>query len=781
MTTKLTQIFLVLILFGTAALFATTTAHAVVLEQAFDVSVRNASVAEVGGQARVSLSASNNSIEDIESIRFGLRLQTGDGAVAYEYVHREEFTLPAGESTPISFAFTLPSSLSGTHSAIAIAKSTYGMTIAAGFAGDVELSTKGSAKDAPSIIDCSILNKVDLEFWCDTTKSISYKLFKGSAYGSAAGKGEITETNKSKNGMKFKLPSTLEPGKYAVVFSVGGATHSLPIAFETARSWVAFDRATSLIFGDDSYSASLYFSGKGRANERGFIYGVADSAGTVCTSGSVDLESLKPNVRHISGELNSRCIDPQFVGVLYDGRNSDGSYNTVEMVGDVDPVALLADFAKRKQGTQLFAGADFAKTATLIIVVLLIALVLILLLRQNKGSDGATVTTLLFLFVFAMPLGASAQTFMSANDTFTVNMDKTVYKTSDDISFLFGFEKISDGTKPIGGLAKVSIDGGPYQEITSFGDTTEMRNVSLPPQAQGDHTLHFLVPGDFFDLSAGFDLGRFDSLDAEFDVSFTVSDGEEPEEPPNINGCNYALVGGTVTKQCVLNGAFGSCEEPADCPDIPEDDLLTIDQKGTCTYSGGNYTKQFTFNVSDTTPAGTQAAIRIDWDNDGTYENRYPLGSGFRAAPFSVDLSIIGPSQDQSVAAVLIDSDNNPLAFAAQTVHCSIPEEDTTPPYEDPFDTDGVYDPSLRIWATSPFVRRDDTTTINWQTEDIKSCNITSNGNTDSWIYIALPVGSRPSTNITQETTYLLSCTTARDKSIATTTKVRLAPSWGEY
>ena len=94
---------------------------------------------------------------------------------------------------------------------------------------------------------------------------------------------------------------------------------------------------------------------------------------------------------------------------------------------------------------------------------------------------------------------------------------------------------------------------------------------------------------------------------------------------------------------------------------------------------------------------------------------------------------------------------------------------------------DENFDPSdisANLIVSPTFVQPGETVTVLWVSSEMASCSVTSNRNSDAW---ATVVGSQTSSQITEETTYSLTCTAFDDTVVTDSATVNLVPDFQEF
>lgn len=417
-------------------------------------------------------------------------------------------------------------------------------------------------------------------------------------------------------------------------------------------------------------------------------------------------------------ETISSCEGAHLVVVGHLGKDTYGAYRIADTYGEGDISALMR--GSTDEDTTL---ADAHALAPIVVGIALILLVLfinvVFILRKPRA-------TLVLLFVLGMGVAstASADTFISGNDVFTVTLEKTTYQSNETVDFTFTLQDSTTGAKPLGDSVQVRVDSGSYTQIVSVSDTATTYNISLPAVTTGGaHTLNFNVPGHFFG-SALFGSSRFGIGNRTFSVPFSVSVNTAPSPP-------------TITGSCVVGTANTYYFRSTDA------------QGNTLFYE----------NRFNGVPA-TERLPAVGYVASGTQLSTVRV----RTTPGS-----------ESIQARATDSLGSASAWNTQVIPCVVPCSHCT------------YDggpPSRMLTVSSPLVYPGDQVILSWDLENVTNCAITSNhADGDSWTWDTVrTVASAQTSPITETTTYTMTCDRVDGSALdPITARVDLVPLFEEF
>ncbi len=717
-------------LFGCLLFAGIDSASAQGLQAVVDVSLYAARAEESDGVLTASFTAVNNDLAPL-SVTYGIRAQTKSGDLLYEEIFNETHTLNSNIPTYTQLVATKPINTTEPYEVFIVAKSAYGLVLALTGAGTIAPTTRDIATTAPALGVCTQMD-ASQTFRCtfDTlpppaqraTYAVRYVLYRGSVYGSQEYTGSVALSElQNDNSILIDLSDQrLTAGRYEILFSVESTdATAVPSRQQNAivtipGQWVAFDSVTTQSIYGTSMDVSLRLDGSEQGADRRLLYWLLNDdpqhPDEICASGDVDIARMPPRTLSLNVPFEGNCVTAHFVGILFNGRDETGNAIVADTYGDADFDALLA----RTHEWQLTTT-----TAIVLILSILIPLVAFVVYRRRTPGSAAGVMVALALpiLVGVSPSVVHATTFLSADTTdtqFIVNMSQPVFATGEDITFTLGFLDTTTGQKPTDGSISVSVDGGVATEIVNATDTATFYFASVPGVAtEGTHTLSFASPdlcGGVLDVSL-FYSARWDIYDCEFEVEVEVENTPDAPYPPSI----------TSDETCATGTPFEMA-------------------------------------VRSVHPLGLDVYYNIDWDADGSIDERVPA-AGYVA---------------HDVPMPITHTWNDTVNLRAQAVD-SVATESIWNTYNTVCGPVAGGTPVLTITATPTLVAYDGSATIAWNTTDAYSCTVTSNGY--NW---SGESGSEVAANITEALRFTLSCFDAYGTIFTDFVRVWPRPTWQE-
>ena len=754
--TRLTKLSLGMILVLLSFLQGTANVEAVLLKPVANISITDASMSATQDSVTFKI-RNNNPAQRLLDIKYGIRIQDKTGKLVTESMRGDVTFSSLAESPKIVESLPSFSNLSGKYDVFVIIKNLKGLMLALGYVGgiNVESKKKGAALENCEITDISTQSfKCTIRSMKDLT--VTYSLYKNSSYGELLTNGAVdfvpnaTDTNE----IELNLTESLSPGHYEIVFDLNDDSgrvypHQQIIPFDISGAWVGITYLSS-DFSGNSFNVMIRFAGAGKSEDRAFRYWILDSEESVCAHDVIELKNISPNVHRIKEELRDTCDIPRLVGVLYDGRDENGSYNIVESIGEADFTSLIKSDLdmKAKESKEKNSNPNRNNIVYLVIAVLIIISTVYYFVFMRKNGTG-TIAVLAFVFLFLAPSAfVNADTFFSQdspNVTFSVGFNRSEFAVGEDITFAFAFtDTNNNGRKPNGGSVSVSymIDGEAHEEqIVDSSDNGSYYTVSLPGiNDEGQHTLRFNSPdmcGSAFDYSL-FGIAKFGSDDCDFDVDVVISQNGSSDERPTS-----PFVSGT-------------CEE------------------------SGNSISLFSSYLKNGTQANIYYDYRIDFEDGSSVTGRVPTlasGGGYVASGVDREVSFSGDVGSSYSVTIRATGDDGSTSFEKQQVIvCSDGDGDDEYSFGGSMCDD---EDNFSIEADPGMVRRFSTSRIRWRAlRGLRNCSI-SGTNGQSWL--VGQQGDRETSTITEELTYTLSCfSVCTADNISTDTTINIAPIFEE-
>jgi len=697
--------------------------HAATLKQTLDVSIERAGVLVEGEKTFTVVFSVTNKDTKSATLRYGVRIQNMQGELVQEIPLLVERFIDAKTTIDERFDVT-PRIVEGEYEIFVVAKSVLGAVQAVSFAGDVLLKgvKEDIAKTALRLTECSVVDASTSSFSCGVSgvsnspsiqHTFHYRLYNGTVYGELIKEGVITAERGQDDLFALKLPfPKLASGQYEVVFAFQteeGELHPKEITkrFLIEGNWSRLDGVSSIVSDDNVLEAAIYVKSSHEEKNRAFAWWVLSKENDVCDEGVLLFEKLVPRSYSIIAPLDSGCIDPTLVGVLY----TKGEYGS-QVIYDTYGVA---DFESLLKQSDENGNSYFNIMISALSIFVSIAVIVLFGVYGRKFLGKKSALSILIVLIIGVPYAiVNAATFYSEdkdNVSFVINLDQESYTTAEDIGFTVNFEDSDTGEKPSGGSLQVAVDGGAYQEIITSGNSSSYYHVELDPIAStGSHTLSFLSPdlcGSFFDYSV-YTTALFGLDDCTFEVSVTVV-GDTPANPPSIVG-------------------DASCY-----PD-----------------------ESYAMTVSASHSAGLNVYYDIDWDSNGSIDERVPA-TGYVAAGVAQNISHTW-SSTVSLKVRATDTSGAASAWTSYSAACAP-------------------DSTLSISANPVLVPANGSSVITWTSNEMDSCSV-SGTNGDSWNGLT---GSQTTSVLSDEETYTLSCINVVDQSFEASVTIRLVPKWNEF
>lgn len=694
--------------------------HAEELTAVARVLIQEPQIASTGDTHTLSFFAQNEGSSALRAV-FGVRIQDALGKNIYTDTGSVE-TLSVGVQKQAIIDFALPER-SGTYTVFAIVSSENGVPMATLKAK--ELSVGGGSYTVAHVSPCTYIDtRVSCEAH-DTITRATYSVLRGSASGSIVYEGEATRGTASDAAGAFSFDignEALVSGRYTLVLSFFDDSESLvdtqELFFEYAQgSWLSID-IVSIEDSAHAFDARAFLSGNHTPGEEwGLWFWVLDRSGMVCAHDKQRFGDTLPR-EYLVHETISSCEGAHLVVVGHLGKDTYGAYRIADTYGEGDISALMR--GSTDEDTTL---ADAHALAPIVVGIALILLVLFIIVVFILRKPRAT---LVLLFVLGMGVAstASADTFISGNDVFTVTLEKTTYQSNETVDFTFTLQDSTTGAKPLGDSVQVRVDSGSYTQIVSVSDTATTYNISLPAVTTGGaHTLNFNVPGHFFG-SALFGSYRFGIGNRTFSVPFSISVNTAPAQP-------------TITGSCIV---------------------------GT--------TNTFYFRSTD---AQGDTLFYEDLFNSEITPERLP-GVGYVASGTQLSTTRTRATPgSESIQARATDSLGSVSTWNTQVIPCVVPCSHC------------VYNggaPSSIFTVSSPLVYPGDQVILSWDLENVTNCAITSNhADGDSWTWDTVrTVASAQTSPITETTTYTMTCDRVDGSALdPITARVDLVPLFEEF
>lgn len=725
------------ILFAILIMTPFSFAEAIVLEQVVDVSLQQVSITTIKeGEFSVSFTAVNNSTTLVSDARYGIRTQDLSGETVYTQTYEIPVNLAPAVLEDVILEFAPPTGIVGSYDIFLVVKNSSGTTLAVAFVEELTINQGSRSTPTSNLVGCEVASIEKLVFICEISGDggiLGYRVFEGSIFGEQLMEGS---TEVTKGDVKIDLTDrNLASGKYAMVFELRDKNGEVvPIqqskTFIVPGTWMTIENISQKPFINNKFEAVVYFNGVGENTKRGFKYWILASDGAVCASGELDVQQQIPRNRVIEKDIQTDCTNPTLSGFLYSGVNTDGTYNVIDMLGEIPTDELVAKESIISVTRFLDSFKDDSYLAFIIFSILVSLALLYFVWTRGRGKGGTVLLSVIFLFsMFGNATFTEAAVFLSADEdnvSFTVNLDQAQYNVTENITFSFNFVDTNTGQKPSSGVVKVQVDGGSFTEIVSASDTATSYNVSLAPiSSAGTYALNFEAPGlcgSTFGFSL-FGIAKFGSDKCEFSVNVVVYANTAPT-PPKLRG------------SCVV---------------------------------GAN--NQYEFSSTD----ASDLFYEVDFDSDGSIDTRIPSSGTMSPAPIWGSTYYNGwlTQGNKSLRAQATDSNGLASGWQNYAISC-------TASCSAPVVCNGAT-ASTTMYAQPVLVKPGDTSTIYWNLENVLTCSIAGT-NGDSWDWSI--VGSQTQQNtsvINTDTTYTLSCTDFDGGSVSDTAKVRLVPNWQEF
>jgi len=715
--------------------FIPATTMAVVLNPVADVSITKTSIVKKDtGIFAISFTIKNNSRIPIDGIKYGVRIQNRKGDIVYTKVYDTRTTLTPLTPKKGRLEFTFPESKDGDYTIFVLAKNTAGVTTAVAFVKTIQVkqtTRQLNAKTQARLEKCTIKDVNIPDFVCtvtDTGNILSWSVFEGNAFGKKFASGTIKVIKKE---ISINLAQKVKKsGRYTVVFELQdskGTAISLQrdVTFVVPGVWMVIKDSTQDIYSDNKLRTRIYLDGVGDSDNRGFKYWILDTTGATCASGEISLKQQIPHKRTIWEKLNVGCKNPKLVGFLYDGKNRDGTYNVLGVVGGISAKTLIA----KKGNSESVSGTNVSQKNSIYFLIGLFLLTALLILfygmwKRNKSS--AVILGAILLFGFGGSGGVvHASTFLSAdqnNVNFTVNLNKVKYGINENVTFSFGFVDSNTNLKPIGGTVQVQVDNGAFTPIVTSSDTATLYNISLPPIPTGGiHALNFEAPGlcgSAFGFSS-FGSSLFGSDKCTFSVNVNIYKSFPPAFPQLSGGC----VVGANNK----------------------------------------------YDFSSTDVGNNQVYYNVDFNANGSNINRVPTSGFMSPWPTVATVFYNGwtTKGNYTINLRATDQYQASLGWKSYPMSCC-----TLPTVCDGGST------NVNFYAKPAIILKGTSSTLYWNLKNVSTCSIAGSNN-DSWNWGTVGSITNTKTSVmNEETTYTLSCTDFNGKKTTKSTKVRIVPYW---
>ncbi len=725
----------VFVLFVITITVPSSFAAAVVLEQITDVSIKQASITKVEkGIFSVAFTTTNNGQTPISDVTYGIRMQDKGGKVVYTQKYDEQVRLLPSSPKEAILDFSPPPSIGGEYDIFLLAKNNAGAILTLAFAGKLEIEKSSSIESFAKLVICSVSDGMTSKFICEVSKVggvLGYRLFEGGTLGGQLMEGsiEVTQENIEVDLSKVALNS----GRYGVIFELKDTNGAImptqqSATFVVPGIWMIIESFNQEPFTGNTFEASVYFNGVGENVDRGFKYWILDNDEAVCASGELDVQQQIPRKKVVKEDVRANCVNPTLAGFLYNGINTDGTSNVIDVLGEIpidelltkENVTNVGTFTNSLKGNSYFAFIAFS---------VLVIFALLYFVWTRKKSNVALLGAILLFGMFGSVTFTEAAVFLSADEdnvSFTVNLDQTQYSVTENITFSLGFSDTNTGLKPSGGAMSVKVDNGSFTEIISASDTATSYNVSLAPiSSAGTYTLNFESPGlcgSAFGFSL-FSTAKFGTDKCEFSVTVVV----------------YANTAPTL-------------------PQI----------RGSCIAGANN---QYEFSSTD----GNSLFYEVDFGSDGSVDTRIPSSGTMSSAPAWGSAHYSGwlTQGDKSMRAQATDSNGLASGWKDYVISC-------TASCSAPVVCNGAM-ASTTMYAQPALIKPGDTSIIYWALENVLTCSI-GGTNGDSWDWSIVGSQTQQSTSvINTDTTYTLSCTDLNGNAVSDSAKVRLVPNWQEF
>ncbi len=692
-------------------------------------------------------------------VRYAIQLADENKHIIYTS-EASSVSVLSGETKRVSVSFATPSYIQGKMQVIALVQNQSGSVMSVANAGSIVVdgvSAKSSNKN----------NTLTKQFVCDfhTNESdqsqsydcavskknlrVRYSFLKGGILGSEVKKGEV----KASDDGYAHIPLSALHGRYGVKAYLVDKDDAIVAeqsdVFTPTSGWIAVSGFKESARTKTNLTMKIFLEGSGENPDRGLIYGLVDSHGTVCgLVQELKLEYTVPSERTLSIDIPHKCKKVTFAGALYSGSDKSGAKRIIQKFGSDQAVSNII----KMNGVTPSALSITQKTMDFLKninnwVAMLIVLIIGLLI-SFIGMKIHNKKALLLLMVSVGLLGfsnfAHAYTFKSYDNpniaTFTVNFTQgTTFSNTKNVVFDFAINYGADATVAMQRAAAVwvSVDNGASTQIIAPGSA---RNgvpvqITLPPiTTGGTHTLNFTVSGGL--CGAFFGYSTFDNS------SFGTTD------------C-LSSTAGSPTVSITTNKA----------PSKPtlRQSTYRVDAANPLDFS------------SVDTDTGDRLYYQVNY-NDGGGIHRVPSTGTVSPSPISAHTTYSGwtTQGNKTLQAQAIDAAGAASGWKTYTLSREL-----------------VCAPSVAVcdggaaaatfYAKPSLVGRGATTKLYWTLGNVRNCSISGdNGDSIGWSTIQNTTQATTGT-INKSTRYTLQCSDFDTGTISTTTTVHIGPKWQEF